>query len=284
MVRFKIKKTFPTIYLNKGQISLRMESSNSQALEVINLSKTFESTFGEVKVLSNINFSLTKGEVIGIRGENGCGKTTLFNIIAGIDEATDGYVLIHGNQKNELKVGVVFQNYTSTLLPWLNIEDNICIPLKIHGCDKNQINTKLEYILRKLKFENLPLKNFPHQLSGGQKQKVAIARSLIREPKILLLDEPFANLDFQTSIDLQNTIQNLQDSGEIAIIIVSHNIDHILFLSNRVLILSGSPATIVKEFSVNLSETKSRSIILTEGFRSLRNQILEFEYSVLKND
>lgn len=260
-----------------------MKKEETLALEVKNVSMTFKSALRDVTVLSNIRFSLNQGEVIGIRGENGSGKTTLFNIIAGIEKPTSGDVIFQDLPGGKLNIGVVFQNYNSTLLPWLNVADNICIPLKIIGLNKNERKERLEKVLSKLKFERLPLKDYPHELSGGQKQKVAIARGLIREPKILLLDEPFSNLDFQTSIDLQEVIQNIKIFDKTSIIVVSHDIDHILFLADRVLILSGHPSTISKEFNVNFSRPGKINILFSEEFESLRNEILEYEYSIFQN-
>lgn len=252
-------------------------------LRVNNVSKTFKSATSDNNVLSSINFLLNEGEIIGIRGENGSGKTTLFNIIAGIESPTKGNIEFYNNSKDGLKVGVVFQNYNSTLIPWLNVQENISIPLKICGFNKIEIQEKLEEVLTKLNFDRLPLKKYPHQLSGGQKQRVAIARSLIRKPSILLLDEPFSNLDFQTSLDLQDIIQEIRMAEKISVILVSHDLDHILFLADKVLILSGHPSTFEKEFCIDFPIPRERNLLLSEKFESLRNKILEYEYSVYQN-
>lgn len=260
-----------------------MKEISVPALRVNNVSKIFKSLTGDNNVLANINFLLNQEEIIGIRGENGSGKTTLFNIIAGIETPTKGNIEFYNNHKDRLKVGVVFQNYNSTLLPWLNVQENISIPLKICGFDKTEIREKLEEVLAKLKFDRLPLKKYPHQLSGGQKQRVAIARSLIRKPDVLLLDEPFSNLDFQTSLDLQDIIQEIRMAEKISVILVSHDLDHILFLADKVLILSGHPSTFDKEFCIDFPIPRKRSLLLSESFELLRNKILEYEYSIYQN-
>lgn len=248
-------------------------------LQVDNISKSFHSPSGVKNVLVNVNLALKEGEVIGIRGENGSGKTTLFNIIAGIENATNGFVAINKKLDSTFQMGVVFQNYNSTLLPWLSVKDNICIPLKINGFKNNEKEHRLKRVIEQLKFNTLPLKNYPHQLSGGQRQRVAIARALIMQPDILILDEPFSNLDFQTSLDLQDILQDIHTSSNIAILVVSHNIDHILYLADRVLVLGQHPSTIVKEFKIDIQRPRTRDIFISERFEYLRNKILEFEYA-----
>ena len=249
------------------------------ALKVDNISKSFDSLDGTKEVLSNINFVLNKGEIIGIRGENGSGKTTLFNIIAGIENASKGSISFDLNLKNNKTMGVVFQNYNSTLLPWLNVKDNICIPLKISRFKKDEIEEKFNKVINQLNFNSLPSNSYPHQLSGGQRQRVAIARALIQEPDILILDEPFSNLDFQTSFDLQDILQQLHSSLDLAILLVSHNIDHIIYLSDRVIVLGRHPSTILKEFIVDIPRPRVKSVLVSPQFENLRNEILEFEYS-----
>lgn len=254
------------------------------ALKVDNISKSFDAPDGVKEVLTAIDFSVNKGEIIGIRGENGSGKTTLFNIIAGIENATNGRVSINKDSDINFRMGVVFQNYSSTLLPWLNVKDNICIPLKISGLSKVDKEIHLKKVIDLLKFHTLPLKNYPHQLSGGQRQRVAIARALIQEPGILILDEPFSNLDFQTSLDLQDVLQEIHTSTNIAIMVVSHNIDHILYLADRVLVLGGHPSKIVKEFLIDIPRPRKRTVLVSAKFEDIRNKILEFEYAAIQKE
>ena len=251
-------------------------------LNVDNICKSFESPDGLKDVLTNISFTLNKGEIIGIRGENGSGKTTLFNIIIGIDNPTKGLLEINRNLDGSFGMGVVFQNYNSTLLPWLNIKDNICIPLKLKGYNKEYKEQCLKDIIDLLNFNNLPLNNYPHQLSGGQRQRVAIARALIQKPDVLILDEPFSNLDSRTCLDLQDILQNIHTTSNIAILVVSHNIDHIIYLSDKVLVLGENPSTIVKEFNIDISRPRVRSDLVSSIFEDLRNKILEFEYAAIQ--
>lgn len=251
-----------------------------KALEVTNISKGFgNAKSGINQILSNISFALNSNQIVGIRGENGVGKTTLFNIIAGIEKPTSGNVIINSIAGKNLKLSVVFQNYNSTLFPWLTAKENICLPLKLHGVPTNERNNKLINIIDELGFQKLPLKNYPHQLSGGQKQRVAIARALIQEPDILILDEPFSNLDFITRLDLLDALQHMHSLKKLSILMVSHDIDHILYLADKVLILGEKPSSILKEFSISFSRPRARSILVSEELEELRNKILEFEYA-----
>lgn len=258
-------------------------TSSLIVLKVNNLSKCFSNDIGESEVLSNINFDVNKGEIVGIRGENGSGKTTLFNIISGLDNPTSGEVTLFYNGLNlKMKINVVFQNYNSTLLPWLNIKNNICIPLKLAKVSKFERDKKLKEILEILNFINLPMNSYPHQLSGGQRQKVAIARALIQEPDILILDEPFSNLDNTTSLELQDVIQEIHTQHEISILVVSHNIDQVLYLSDKILVLGKHPATIIKEFDIPFKRKRERGLMLTKEFAEYRNEILKFEYEAIR--
>jgi NitT/TauT family transport system ATP-binding protein len=253
------------------------------ALKIAEVSKDFLNNSTVTRVLDNISFELLRGEIVGIRGENGSGKTTLFNIIAGIEKQTSGEVTVFQNDsKEQMRITVVFQNYNSTLLPWLNIENNICISLKILGYPKIERSKKLVEVLEKLNFTNLPLKNYPHQLSGGQRQKVAIARALIQEPDILILDEPFSNLDNSTSFELQDLLQEIHAMNKISILIVSHNIDQVLYLCDRIFILGNRPSTITKEFAIPFTDVRNRDLILSKEFEKYRNKILEFEYETIR--
>jgi len=253
------------------------------SLKVENLSKSFSNHIGKVDVLSNINFELSRGEIIGIRGENGSGKTTLFNIIAGIEQSSSGRIYFPDEDiHRKPRINVVFQNYNSTLLPWLNVRKNICIPLKLANINKKEQNERLDNLLHKLDFSNLPINFFPNQLSGGQRQRVAIARALIQEPDILILDEPFSNLDNSTSLELQDILQDIHIQYNLSILLVSHNIDQVLYLADRFLVLGNHPSTIIKEFVVPFKRKRERKLILTKEFAELRNSILDYEYEKIR--
>ncbi len=249
-------------------------------LDIVNISKSFVKEDEYIDILSNINFSLQKGKSIGIRGDNGTGKTTLFNIISGILNFDKGSISKNQNIENPI-ISVVFQNYNSTLLPWNNVFQNISLPLKLSNENEQTIKNKVNNIIDILSFQDLPLNNYPHELSGGQKQKVAIARALVNKPDILLLDEPFSNLDFKTTIDIQDAILQFKQENELSICLVSHDLDHVMYMTDKIFILKGKPSTIVNSFDVNFNYPRNRQILVSPAFENLRNKILEFEYGTI---
>jgi len=247
-------------------------------ITVKNLEKCFFDSEEKV-VLRDINLRILPGEMIAIRGDNGKGKTTLLNIIAGVEKVTKGEVLFRTHNGEEPRIGYVSQDYTSSLLPWFNVLDNVSMPLRLQGVSKEDCRKKAVTLLEGLNFY-LPHESYPHQLSGGQKQRVAIARAIIYEPQLLIFDEPFANLDAHTSRDLQETILSIHEQKKPTIILISHGLDHCIYLSKRVLLLNGNPATIYKEFCIPLAYPRTREILFTEGYHNVRSKILAEEEAI----
>ena len=249
-------------------------------IEINGLEKSFAGTNGVRPVLHGINLVVAKGEVIAIRGDNGCGKTTLLNIICGVESKTGGTITFVSEFDHKLRVGYTQQDYTSSLLPWFNVLDNVAIPLRIQQVGKAERKRKANELLDSLGFRNLPKAAFPHQLSGGQKQRIAVARALIHEPQLLLMDEPFANLDAHSSRDLQETLSLIHDKVRPTIIYVSHELDHCIYLADRVFLLHGSPASIVHTFEIPLPRPRRREVVLSSDFTQIRSKILAAEESL----
>lgn len=201
-------------------------------LEVHGLKKVYTSRFGgqSVQALSNVNFSVEQGEYVAIMGESGSGKTTLLNILAALDRPTEGEVLLEGRSMSEIReselaayrrenLGFVFQDFN--LLDTFSIRDNIFLPLVLSGKRYEQMNEKLAPIARKLGIEDI-LSKYPYEVSGGQKQRAAVARALITQPKIVLADEPTGALDSRTSRDVLNFLKQLNDEGN-TIVMITHD-------------------------------------------------------------
>lgn len=214
-------------------------------IDIRNLNKSY----GELKVLEDINLNVEEGEFVSIIGPSGCGKSTLINMIAGLDQATSGEIRVD----NEMIIGpstdriMVFQN--SSLFPWLNVYQNISFGLKNICKDPLVIKEKVDNILKKVhlsKFKN----SYPHELSGGMKQRVAIARSFVMNPKILLMDEPFSALDEQTRMLLHNELQEIWIETKKTIVFVTHNIREAVKLSDRVIVLGVKPGNIVADIKI----------------------------------
>lgn len=230
------------------------------SLELAGISKTFgdKRTGHVVHVLEDIQYRIEKGSFVSIIGPSGCGKTTLLKIVAGLEEASAGRVLLDGREISHEtdRVGLVFQEYA--LFPWRTSLQNIEMGLEIMGVEKMERRAAaIEYVktFGLSGFEN----RYPRELSGGMQQRVAIARTLITNPRVVLMDEPFGSLDSQTRNDLQEFLLQLwQDRGE-TIIFVTHNVDEAVFLSDQIVVLSSRPGRIIEQFEVDCSRPRDRT-------------------------
>ena len=240
--------------------------------EIENVSKVFESGEGkeDVTALKDINLTIETGEFISFVGPSGCGKTTLLRIIEGFENPTEGTVKDDGKivtgPSNER--GFIFQNYS--LYPWLNVIDNVVFGLGINGKpEKESKERAMEYL------ESVGLKDFansyPHELSGGMKQRVAIIRSLINDSKSLLMDESFSALDVQARHKLQKQVHKICKEQHKTILFVTHDIDEAVFLSDKIVLLSRRPGRIKKIFDVKLEHPRNRE---DKEFEELVSEII----------
>lgn len=217
----------------------------TRMIEIKNLGKSFDG----VAVLDNINCSIEEGSFTSLIGPSGCGKSTLINIIAGLDQATSGGVWVQGKKVNDTHTDrvMVFQN--AALFPWLTVYENIAFGLRNTSVKAEEIRHKVEDVLRKVHLSRFR-DYFPYQLSGGMKQRVSIARSLVMNPRILLMDEPFSALDEQTRMLLHSELQQIWMETRQTIIFVTHNLREAVKLSNRVIVMGIRPGTIVDDVPI----------------------------------
>lgn len=212
-------------------------------LEVKNIGKKYQNKEDEIQALKNVNFRIKEGEFVSIIGPSGCGKSTLLSIIAGLEEKTEGEIYIEGEKCNGISPKIGYMLQRDCLLEWRNILSNILFGLEIKG-----IKTKenIEYVKELLKKYNLyDFKNkYPSELSGGMRQRVALIRTLAVKPKILLLDEAFSALDYQTRIMVTEDIYSILRKEKITALIVTHDISEAISMSDRVLVLSKRPGTV----------------------------------------
>lgn len=220
-------------------------------IEIRNLNKSFDG----LEVFKSVDLNIKEGEFVSIIGPSGCGKSTLINIIAGLDKSTGGSVIINGEEVRETHTDriMVFQN--AALFPWLNVYENIAFGLKNICKSKKEIEEKVNDILRKVHLYKFKDK-YPHQLSGGMKQRVSIARSIVMDPKILLMDEPFSALDEQTRMLLHNELQHIWMETKKTILFVTHNIREAVKLSDRVVIMGSRPGGIIDDISIDTSHPR----------------------------
>lgn len=239
-------------------------------LSIQNLSKSFQRNDQDMRVLKNIDLDIQAGEFISIVGSSGCGKSTLLRLIAGFDSDFQGEVLLNSVpiQGPDLKRGVIFQEHR--LLPWLNVTENISLALaEVHWTEKQKSQAVQKHI------DMVGLQGFehayPHELSGGMAQRVAIARGLVNRPDILLLDEPFGALDAITRGHLQSELQRIWQTEKITMILVTHDLEEAIYLGNKVIIMSSRPGSIKMIMDINIPHPRQRS---SESLFKLRNQAL----------
>ena len=218
-----------------------MTDTKNKILEVKNISKTYQAKNGEIEALKNINFNVKQGEYVSIIGPSGCGKSTLLSIIAGLEPKTSGEVYIDG------KIGYMLQK--DNLLEWRTIYKNVLLGLEIQ---KNLTEENKEYVIELLKKYGLyEFRNkYPTQLSGGMRQRVALIRTLAIRPNILLLDEAFSALDYQTRLMVTEDIYKILKNENITAIMVTHDISEAISMSDRVIVLSQRPATVKNIYNI----------------------------------
>jgi NitT/TauT family transport system ATP-binding protein len=210
-------------------------------LKIQNLNKEYRKNQRVVKVLDHINCEFEKNKIHVIQGPSGCGKTTLLNIIAGLIKPTNGRVLFEDKTITapNSKIGIVFQDLR--LFPWLKVKDNIAFGLKIRK--SKDIELKVNKYLKLVGLSEYK-EYYPIELSGGMKQRLAIARSLILKPQLLLMDEPFGDLDLKTRKQMQKLVLRIQKSFKTTIIFITHDLDEAIYLGDRIYVLSGIPGKI----------------------------------------
>ncbi|MCH3963681.1 MAG: ABC transporter ATP-binding protein [Clostridium sp.] len=251
---------------------------NKYIISLKDVELTYKSRSAKVDAIKNINIDIKEGEFICILGPSGCGKSTLLKIIAGFISPSSGMALVDGSKIEGAGYdrGVVFQQ--PALYPWLNVEDNVRFGLKMRKIPNIETRKKVDFFLEKIGLEEFrQLK--PYELSGGMKQRVAIARVLSNDPKVLLMDEPFGALDALTREQMQNLLRRMWSENKKTVLFITHDIDEALYLGTRVMVMSKRPGTIVKEFNIKFSkdiENKNLSDVKYDSeFKKLHRDILD---------
>lgn len=243
----------------------------SALIEIKNVFRDYiDEDDNKVEALFDVNLTIREGEFISIIGPSGCGKTTLLRLLAGLDEPSCGDLTINGHEIKapDPERGYVFQQ--GSLFPWLTVEKNIASGLKARGVYKEQKSDVAQYI--ELIGLNGFEKSYPHQISGGMAQRVAIARALINRPAALLLDEPMGALDSFTRADLQEKLLELWKKNRTTMILVTHDVDEAIFLSDRIVIMTPRPGKISEVLNLDLPRPRDRAGI---DFTTIRSKILE---------
>ncbi len=257
-------------------------------LEIANLTKTYPKRGGgEVSVLEQINFSLNEQEFVTIVGHSGCGKSTLLRIVAGLDRPTAGKLLLQGQpiRKPSADRMMVFQQYC--LLPWLTVRQNIRLAID-EVFRQMSVAEKINLVEEHLAMVNLTAAadKYPDQISGGMKQRVGIARALAVRPKILLMDEPFGALDALTRGKLQQQVLRIWESQRQAVIMITHDIDEAIYMSDRIVLMTNGPAATIGEIlEVPFPHPRDRDHIRENPlYQQLHAQALDFLYHRFDRD
>jgi NitT/TauT family transport system ATP-binding protein len=226
-------------------------------LDVRGLRKVYQGRGRSVEAVRDLTFGVSKGELVCIVGPSGAGKTTLLKCIAGLLEPTAGEVVLEGSPVTAPPPGmaVVFQEYGRSLFPWMTVAENVGLPLRSLPRAR-----RTELVSRALRAVDLADADgaYPWQLSGGMQQRVAIARAVAYEPRIMLMDEPFAAVDAQTRADLEDLVRSLWRQFGVTIVFVTHDIDEAVYLGERVLVLSAAPTTVMDDVSIDLPEARDQ--------------------------
>ena len=215
-----------------------------KVLEINNVSKTFFTELGEIKVLDDINFNVEEGEIISIVGPSGSGKSTILNIISELIKPTSGSVNVNG------ELGYMFQK--DQLFEWRTIWKNVLLGLEIKKELNDDNKEKVKKMLEKYDLIDF-IDNYPSELSGGMRQRIALIRTIATKPNILLLDEPFSALDYQTRIKVSDDIYNIIKSEKLTAILVTHDISEAISMADRVIVLSKRPAKVKKVYQIKIN-------------------------------
>jgi len=256
-------------------------------LEISQVGIEFPTEAEPFRALQNVNLSIQQGEFISLIGHSGCGKSTVLNIIAGLYQATEGGIILEGREVNEPGPdrAVVFQNHA--LLPWLTVYQNVELAVK---CVFKKTKTKAE--IRDWIEHNLELVHMDHamhkrpgEISGGMKQRVGIARCLAMQPKVLLMDEPFGALDALTRAHLQDSLMEIQNRLGNTVVMITHDVDEAVLLSDRIVMMTNGPAASIGEvLDINLPRPRDRlSLAEDPEFNAYRQQVLRFLYEKQQN-
>ena len=258
-------------------ITSERSPGGSRILEVDSLTKVFTGRTRSTEAVGEISFGVQEGEFVSLCGPSGCGKTTLLRLVAGLLSPTDGTVRLEGHavDRPPEAMAVVFQEYSRSLMPWMTVYDNVKLPLRQKRLTKQEQQKLIADSLDEVDLAGFA-DYYPWQLSGGMQQRVAIARALGYQPRILLLDEPFASVDAQTRADLQDLILRVRRDHGVTLLLVTHDVDEAVYLSDRVIVLTHRPAQVADIVTVDLPQPRDQVVTKQlPRFADLRTRVFQ---------
>ena len=242
-------------------------------LSIKSVSHRFGMGDGRVLALESIDLDVADGEFVALVGPSGCGKSTLLSLVAGLRQPSQGTLLCEGEPITRpvpKKIGMIFQE--ANLLPWLSAVDNVAFPLKLRGEAKAERRAAARAMLALTGLTGFD-DTLPHQLSGGMKQRVAIARGLVQDPAVLLMDEPFAALDEQTRMLLGDELLRIWSETRKTVLFVTHSLSEAVYLADRIVVLSARPGRVVDDIAVDLPRPRTFAMTSSERFGVLKDRI-----------
>lgn len=254
----------------------------STLLNISNIDMVFPTPKGDFTALKNVDLQIKKGEFISLIGHSGCGKSTVLNVVAGLYKATSGGVLLNNKEVNKPgpERAVVFQNHS--LLPWLTCYQNVELAVKEVFKGKMTGKEMKDWINHNIQLVHMDhaTHKLPDEISGGMKQRIGIARALAMQPEVLLMDEPFGALDALTRAHMQDSLMEIQDELNNTVIMITHDVDEAVLLSDRIIMMTNGPeATIGEILEVNLPRPRNRIALAKDPeYNQLRASVLEFLY------
>jgi NitT/TauT family transport system ATP-binding protein len=255
-----------------GQASLvASPKAKRQALMTI---RGLRKSFNDAVVYDDFAIDLPLGHFISIFGPNGCGKSTLINMVSGLMPMDAGEVLYDGQLISETRISYVFQNYREALFPWLKAIDNIHYPLKVMGIPRKERRDRVEKLLADFEVR-IDLDAYPYTLSGGQQQAVSILRALVTEPEVLFLDEPFSALDYEMTMFMRAQLQKIFMKTKTTMLLVSHDLDEAIELADKVVLLTRRPTKVAEIVDIDLPWPRNLEVTTGESFMALKRHCLD---------
>ena len=230
--------------------------------------------FAGAPLYDNFDLDIPKHQIVSVFGPNGCGKSTLINMIAGLVVPDRGQILFDGKTLKDTKIGYVFQNYRDALFPWMRTIDNIAYPLRLEGRSSEQVAQRLDELVASfdVKFD---LRRYPYELSGGQQQTASIMRALAPRPEVLFLDEPFSALDFEMTLFIREKLQEVFMQTGTTMVLVSHDLEEAVYLADRVLLLTKRPTRVAEILHYSDPRPRTVATLSQPSFVSMKKLSLE---------
>ncbi|WP_346864858.1 ABC transporter ATP-binding protein [Methanocalculus sp. MSAO_Arc2] len=249
-----------------------MDGVEPMTVRINNVGKTFPSRIGDPLVaLEDISIEIERGEFLCILGPSGCGKTTLLRLVAGLDRPTSGEIIVEGKSVTgpDPRLAMIFQEYS--LYPWRTVRGNIAFGLQMRGMSREERDERVNHFIQLVGLEGFG-DSYPYELSGGMRQRVAVARALATDPAVLLMDEPFGALDAQTRNRMQKELLLIWEKTKKTVIFVTHSVDEAVYIADRILVLSTRPGRVAGIYDIDIPRPRNRTSV---EFAKIRRDVLE---------